>query len=85
MAEDRTKGRVYGFTDHGIAVWETLRPNNSSELPRATTAWSETVMLRALSRRALSSCETSLRLGSPPRRGVCPRSGADTRVLYAGG
>lgn len=25
VAEDRKKGRVYGLTEHGTAVWETIK------------------------------------------------------------
>ncbi|MCU4799270.1 winged helix-turn-helix domain-containing protein [Halobacteria archaeon HArc-gm2] len=28
VSEDRKKGRVYGITDHGGAVWETIEAEN---------------------------------------------------------
>jgi len=28
VSEDRKKGRVYGITDHGEAVWETIEAEN---------------------------------------------------------
>ena len=28
VSEDRKKGRVYGITDHGEAVWETFEAEN---------------------------------------------------------
>ncbi len=28
VSEDRKKGRVYGLTEHGTAVWETIEAEN---------------------------------------------------------
>lgn len=28
VSEDRKKGRVYGITDHGIEVWNTIQAEN---------------------------------------------------------